>query len=146
MTPDGDPEFEVVSPEQAAINREASQRRIAENWAEREAATLELEELQRIDLPSPAQIRRMAELVELIRSRPHARPYYELAAEAGDRDAQDYLAAWDEDLDDTDTITAILKRAWVVLPESPTTSAAERLRKLLADYDEIRNAKPEDFA
>lgn len=134
-----------LTPEQRAANRERNQQRIAEQWAEHEATTLELEELQRIHLPSPAQVRRMAELVELLQGRPRARRYYEIAAEAGDRDAQDYLAAWDEDLDDTDTLTALLKGALVALPESPTDSAAERLRKLLRDYDEIRNAKPEDF-
>jgi hypothetical protein len=56
------------------------------------AAAVELADLRDVDGPLPAQLRRMAELVELLEDAAAARPVWERAAAAGDRDAIDYVA------------------------------------------------------
>jgi hypothetical protein len=45
----------------------------------------------------PRQLRRIAELMELLYSDEKARPWWERASEAGDRDAVDYLAVLKEE-------------------------------------------------
>jgi TPR repeat protein len=46
---------------------------------------------------APEQLRRIAELMELLYSDEKARPWWERAAEAGDRDAVDYLEVLKEE-------------------------------------------------
>lgn len=89
-----------LTPEQKEANRERNIRRIAENWAEHEAQTLELEELQRIATPSPSQLRRIAELVESLQGQASALPFWKAAADAGDSEAGEYLVKWEESLND----------------------------------------------
>lgn len=54
-----------------------------------ELARIELGELLRVDEPTGAQLRRIAELMELLHDREAARPWWARAAAAGDRDAVD---------------------------------------------------------
>ncbi|MFE9833959.1 hypothetical protein ACFYP4_02250 [Streptomyces sp. NPDC005551] len=140
---------DLTPEEQATRNRERNLRKIAEQWAEHEASTLELEELRRIPAPSPAQLRRIAELVEGLNGKGHALPCWQAAADAGDQDAQDYLAEWDTDLD-TDPIVSFLRKA--LLRSRSMDEVREALRRLATDHEayqrdveEIQKMKPEDF-
>lgn len=47
--------------------------------------------------PSPAELRRIAELTEGLYGDGTARPWWEKAARAGDEDAVDYLAVLDDE-------------------------------------------------
>lgn len=51
----------------------------------------ELESLRAVEEPTPAQLRRIAELMEIVQGEGAAFPWWVRAAAAGDQDAADYL-------------------------------------------------------
>ncbi|MFE9525152.1 hypothetical protein [Streptomyces sp. NPDC006631] len=57
----------------------------------------ELDELLAEPEPDPRQLRRIAELMEIVRGDAEAREWWERAAEAGDSDAKDYLRVLDDE-------------------------------------------------
>ncbi|MFJ1700481.1 hypothetical protein ACIOHC_36420 [Streptomyces sp. NPDC088252] len=127
--------------------RQRNIRRIAEAWAEHESLTLELEELNRLPAPAPAQLRRIAELVESLQDKGASLSYWEAAAAAGDRDAQDYLTEWNANLSDTDSVVAAC-----LLVHRDGSDPREGLRRLAEDHDsylsdveKIRDMDPDDF-
>lgn len=167
------PEPGDLTPEQREANRERNNRRIAEMWAEHEANTLELEELQRLSSPTPAQLRRIAELVDTLYDLYKSRSHWERAAEAGDPVAQARLITWDTDVSDIDPVGHFFRQVGLALrqatekedeslpdsleefighPYGEPTGISERLRRLaedhtknLRDLEAIRDMKPEDF-
>lgn len=164
---------ESLTPEQREANRERNIRRIAEMMAEHQANTLELKELQRLLSPTPAQLRRIAELVDILHGLYKSRSHWERAAEAGDPVAQARLVTWDADVSDIDPVGHFFRQVGLALhqaneeedeslPDSleefighsygEPTGISERLRRLaedntkfLRDLADIRDMEPEDF-
>ena len=144
-----------LTPEEREANRERNLQKIAEGWAKYEALTLELEELQRFASPTPAQLRRIAELVQKLRGGAVALKHWEKAAEAGDPVAAAHLIARNTDVSDIDPVGDILRRA-LLAPLEHEWGSEQGLEELrheinrdLTQYHEelmeIRKAKPEDF-
>lgn len=91
-----------LTPDQRdALARNSAERRSAAPWWEggspEDRRTEEwyrevLEKLKALPRPAPAQLRRIAELTEMLGSESEALRWWQEAAEAGDRDARDMIA------------------------------------------------------
>lgn len=78
---------------------------------------VEFKELFQLGEPTPDDLRRMAELVEILCTVKEARPFWVAAARAGDQDAIDYLEVIDDPVPTDEEVAEHCQRIGMILLE-----------------------------